>query len=83
MPHTVHLYKEGHICMLANKVRKQVYTIEQRYLGLLRSENWYFLNDVSGKRYGPTKDCPKTLVPNYHHSLRNNLQERSFDLLHT
>ena len=36
--------------LLATKLRKQVPTREQRYLGLSRSENWYFLADVSGKR---------------------------------
>ena len=62
--------------MLTNKLRKQVHTREQRYFGLLRSEHWYFLTDVLGKLIGP-----ETSVRNYHQSLRNNPQERSFHLI--
>jgi len=55
--------------------------------GILRSELWQFLTDVSGQpispvfkgqesNMGPT-GCPETSVRNYHYTLRNGPEKRS------
>jgi hypothetical protein len=67
-----------------------------RFSGLLRSEYWSFLNDVSRQLIRPNGPivkascllqmvpigCPKTSVTNYWYSLRNSRAERSSDLPH-
>ena len=61
-------------------------TLQRRELcssGLLHSEQWYILTEVSGRTLRmELTGCPEMSVRNYHYSVCNNPEEHSPHLLH-
>ena len=78
-------------CKVNLNVSNTVCVTELRSSGLLRSEWWPFLPDVSGQPIGPIFKgqesrsgpigSPETSVRNYNYALRNSPEERSYHIL--